>query len=173
MVIKFKKLHPDAIIPAYQTDGSAGFDLHALEFTRLNSDRGIVMVRTGLAVELPAPVDVKLYGSDFLESLGCASERQTIHYELQIRPRSGLSKKGIIIVNSPGTIDSDYRGEIQIMMRLLHGDRREQQPDRREIEKGDRIAQGIVNMIVKPTITEVESLSETVRGENGFGSTGR
>jgi dUTP pyrophosphatase len=183
MKLLFKKLHPKAIIPKYQSDGAAGFDLHAIEFVRLNSDRGVVLVRTGLAVELPEPIPLKIYGSDFLESLGCAAERQTVSFELQIRPRSSMAKKGVIIPNSPGTIDSDYRGEILIPMRLLHGNRREQQRDRYEdervwqcyicdIQEGERIAQGIVNMIVVPEIAEVETLSETIRGEGGFGSTG-
>jgi len=182
MKLLFKKLHPKAIIPKYQSNGAAGFDLHAIEFTRLNSDRGVVLIKTGLAVELPAPISFKVRGSDFLESLGCAAETLSVSFELQIRPRSSLAKKGFIIPNSPGTIDSDYRGEILVPMRLLHGNRREQQRDLEEntrwmcyigdIQEGERIAQGIVNMIVIPEIVEVDELSETIRGEGGFGSTG-
>jgi dUTP pyrophosphatase len=102
------------------------------------------MVRTGLAFEIPEG------------------------YELEVRPRSGLACKGsVILVNSPGTLDSDYRGE------LLIGLRRLPEPDYYNIEAGDRIAQVKVNEVLSIEFVEVAELSETVRGINGFGSTGR
>lgn len=176
----FKKLDPRAIIPSYQTDGAAGFDLHALEFTRLNSQRGVTLVRTGLAVELPYPIEITsdpdYYGvSGYRENL-------TFHFELQIRPRSGLAIKNFVIIpNSPGTIDCDYRGEIKVPMRIMQGDiwtssdRDEAMklPWIYDIQPGDRIAQGIVNMVIKPKIMEVDELTITKRGDGGFGSTGK
>jgi dUTP pyrophosphatase len=142
MTIKFKKLNEDAIIPSYQTKGAAGFDLHASEkFTILNNG-GTFVVPTGLSVELPED------------------------YELQIRPRSGLAAKHeITVLNTPGTIDSDYRGEIKILLKNFG-------PYTKTFDKGERIAQGVINKIEKPIILEVTELTETERGEAGFGSTG-
>ena len=142
MVIKFKKLDPNAIIPSYQSKGASGFDLHVLEEIAAPSCT-TTMVRTGLAVEVPDG------------------------YELQIRPRSGVSyKTGLMIKNSPGTIDSDYRGEIKILVyntgeRFGHC-----------LERGYRIAQGVIVPVVKASIEEAGELSTTVRGEHGLGSTG-
>ena len=142
--IKVKRLSERAIIPKYQTEGSACFDIHAL----INSPYDIInpkdqlLVKTGLAFEIP------------------------IGYELQIRPRSGLAKKHkITVTNSPGTLDSDYRGELMILIYNL-GD----QPF--SINSGDRIAQCAVCPVVNALITEVEELDDTDRGSGGFGSTG-
>lgn len=144
MIIKFKKLHEDAIIPKYQTKGSAGFDFHSIEDVELF--RGTVLVKTGLSIEIPEG------------------------YELQIRSRSGLAfKENIIVLNSPGTIDSDYRGEIGIILnRTIDGTKKSF-----SIKKGDRIAQGVICKIEQPSIEVVEKLSETERGIGGFGSTGK
>jgi dUTP pyrophosphatase len=162
VLIKFKKVHPNAVIPKYQTFGAAGFDLHAVEFTRLNSARGVTLVRTGLAVEIPKEITIR--------------DLFSFKAELMLRPRSGLSTKGLMIVNSPGTIDSDYRGEIMVPMRLLPGDERTQpakdMPWTHDIHPGDRIAQGVINIILTPWIIEAEELSSTARGAGGFGSTG-
>ncbi len=132
--------HP---LPQYETIGSAGLDLRAntSEPITLGSlERAIVP--TGLFIELP-------YG-----------------YEAQIRPRSGLSiKKGLSLVNSPGTIDSDYRGEIGIIMVNLS-------PEPKIIEPGERIAQMVIAEYKQIEWAEVEVLSETARGAGGFGSTG-
>jgi dUTP pyrophosphatase len=88
-------------------------------------------------------------------------------YELQVRPRSGLAAKyGITVVNSPGTIDEDYRGEIKVIL-LNQGLRRV------HLCRGDRIAQLVLAPVIRPLIVEVNTLSETVRGANGFGSTGQ
>ena len=87
-------------------------------------------------------------------------------YEVQIRPRSGLAfKHGITVLNTPGTIDSDYRGEIKVLL-INHSN------EKFEIKKGDRIAQAVVAPVIQAKIVEVDELSDTARGESGFGSTG-
>ncbi|MEI6058139.1 MAG: dUTP diphosphatase [archaeon] len=142
MNIKIKKLKPNAIIPKYAHHGDAGMDLFSTEDYVLNSGER-KLISTGLAFEIP-------YGA-----------------ELQIRPRSGLAlKHGISIVNSPGTLDFGYRGELGVIL-INHG------KDNFEIKKGDKIAQAILNKIEIAEIEEVEELSDTSRGEGGFGSTGK
>ena len=141
MRIKIKKLHPQAIIPKYQTTFSAGFDLHALDSHILKANER-ALISTGLAFEIESG------------------------FEVQVRPRSGLAlKNGISVLNTPGTIDSDYRGEIKVIL-VNHS-----QEDF-IIRKGDRIAQGVVNEITQAVFAEVEKLSESQRGESGFGSSG-
>ena len=141
MVLKIKKLNPKAIIPAYQTEEAAGFDLHSIEDVIIKPNER-KLISTGLAFEIE-------FG-----------------YEVQIRPRSGLAfKEGITVLNSPGTIDSDYRGEIKVLLINL-GDRDF------KIKRGDRIAQAVVAPIIQAKIVEVDNLSTTKRGEKGFGSTG-
>lgn len=139
--IKIKKLHKDAEIPKYQSMEAAGFDLHSIDELVLKAgDR--VVVSTGLAFEIESG------------------------FEVQVRPRSGLAlKNGISVLNTPGTIDSDYRGEIKVIL-INHS-----QEDF-IIRKGDRIAQGVVNEITQAVFAEVEMLSESQRGESGFGSSG-
>lgn len=144
VTIKFKKLENfRGDLPEYETAYAAGMDVRARvdEAVTLNpGERGLVP--TGLSVEIPRG------------------------YEMQVRPRSGLaSKKGIGLVNSPGTIDADYRGEIKIIV-INHG----QQPF--TIEDQDRIAQFVVAPVVQAEILEAVELEETERGEGGFGSTG-
>ena len=142
MKLKIKKINPEAIIPAYQTKEAAGFDLHSIENVVLKPGER-KLIGTGLAFEIE-------YG-----------------YEVQIRPRSGLAfKHGITVLNSPGTIDSDYRGEIKVLL-INHSD------EEFEIKKGDRIAQAVVASVIQAEIVEVEELSSTERGEGGFGSTGK
>lgn len=140
--IKIKKLSTNAIIPSYQSDEAAGFDLHSIEDMLVKAhDR--VLIKTGFAMELPSG------------------------YELQVRPRSGLALKyGITLLNSPGTVDSDYRGEIMIIL-INHSN------DDFVIKKGDRIAQGVVQAVIQAKFELTEVLSETSRGEGGFGSTGK
>jgi dUTP pyrophosphatase len=139
--LKIKKLKNEAIIPSYQTKEAAGFDLHSIEDVILNPGER-KLIGTGLAFEID-------YG-----------------FEVQIRPRSGLAyKKGISVLNSPGTIDSDYRGEIKILL-INHSN------EKFKIKKGDRIAQAVVAPVIQAEIVEVEELSETKRGKGGFGSTG-
>ena len=142
MKLKIKKLKNEAQIPSYQTKEAAGFDLHSIENVVLKPGER-KLIGTGLAFEIE-------YG-----------------YEVQIRPRSGLAfKHGITVLNSPGTIDSDYRGEIKVLL-INHSD------EEFEIKKGDRIAQAVVAPVIQAEIVEVEELSSTERGESGFGSTGK
>jgi len=142
MVLKIKKLTPEAIIPAYQTKEAAGFDLHSIEDVVLKPNERR-LIGTGLAFEIE-------YG-----------------YEVQIRPRSGLAfKYGITVLNSPGTIDSDYRGEIKVLLINLG-------EEEFEIKKGERIAQAVVAPVIQAQFEEVEELSSTSRGSGGFGSTGK
>jgi dUTP pyrophosphatase len=142
MILKVKKLNKDAIIPAYQSEEAAGFDLHSIEDVILKPDER-KLIKTGLAFEIEKG------------------------FEVQIRPRSGLAYKyGITVLNSPGTIDSDYRGDIKVLLINL-GEKDF------EIKKGDRIAQAVVAPVVQAEFIEVEELSDTKRGSGGFGSTGK
>ena len=139
-----KKLHKNIILPEYKTDGSSGMDLMAnVEQTVKILPGEKKIISTGIMVAIPE------------------------QYEIQIRPRSGLAaKNGISVLNTPGTIDSDYRGEIKVILINLG-------KDIFEINKNDRIAQMIVCPIIKVELKEVESLPETIRGGGGFGSTNK
>lgn len=130
-------------LPRYETGGSAGMDLRAhLESAVILAPLGRTLVPTGLFVELPDG------------------------YEAQIRPRSGLaSRRGLTMLNSPGTIDSDYRGEIKCIVVNLSN-------EHQTIEPGERIAQMVISRYEQIAWIQVESLSETDRGAGGFGSTG-
>jgi dUTP pyrophosphatase len=140
MKVKIRRL-ADVPLPCRQTQGSAGFDLCAAEETVIPA-HGFGSVGTGLAVELP--------------------ERT----EAQVRPRSGLAAKhGIGILNSPGTIDSDYRGEIRVV--LFNASDQDY-----KINRGDRIAQIIFSVLADVELVETDLLSETSRGAGGFGHTG-
>ena len=137
-----KKLQKNIILPEYKTDGSSGMDLMAnVEQTVKILPGEKKIISTGIMVAIPE------------------------QYEIQIRPRSGLAaKNGISVLNTPGTIDSDYRGEIKVILINLG-------KDTFEINKNDRIAQMIICPIIKVELKEVESLPETIRGGGGFGST--
>ncbi len=131
-------------LPAYTTEGSAGMDIRAFlnEPVTLQSLQRI-LVPTGLFIELPQG------------------------YEAQVRPRSGLAiKQGITCLNTPGTIDSDYRGEIKIILINLSG-------DPQVVNSGDRIAQMVIQKVERINWEEVILLSETARNNGGFGSTGK
>ena len=130
-------------LPAYQTPGSAGMDLRAAVLEPIDLvPGGRTAIPTGLKIAVP-------HG-----------------YEAQVRPRSGLAiKQGLTVVNAPGTIDSDYRGEVGVLLVNLGQD-----PVR--IERGMRIAQLVIAPVVQVEIQAVESLDETERGSGGFGSTG-
>ncbi|EFH11886.1 dUTP diphosphatase [Pseudoroseomonas cervicalis] len=145
MKIAIRRLpHAEGLpLPSYATDGAAGFDLLAAITAPLVIAPGQrALVPTGLQMALPA------------------------NHELQIRPRSGLAlKHGITLPNSPGTIDEDYRGEVQIIV-LNAGDA----PF--TIERGMRIAQGVLAPVIRAGWEEVDTLPETGRGAGGFGSTG-
>ncbi len=152
MQIPFKKLHPDAMKPKYETRGSAGFDLHALEDVVILPGE-TKLIKTGLSFEIPS------------------------NYVLDIRPRSGMSlKTKMRIANSPGTIDSDYRGEVCIVAENTESNKHaifNFVPSQSiKIKKGDRIAQGVLVAIAQGEFELKEELSETERGDGGFGSTG-
>lgn len=141
MQVKLKKLHPEAKIPSYQSKGAAGFDFCSIEKKMIKAGEW-ELVKTGLAFEIAEG------------------------YELQVRPRSGLAlKNGISVLNSPGTVDSDYRGEICVIL-INHS-----KVDF-NIEVGDRIAQGVIAKVEQVGFELVENLSDTQRGEGGFGSSG-
>lgn len=141
--VKFKRLSPNAVIPAYQTGGAAGLDLVAAneEPIMIHMGAQAVLVPLGFAMELPPG------------------------YEAQVRPRSGLAVKGVSVANSPGTIDEDYRGEVKVIIRN-HG-------PMFAIHKGDRIAQMVIARVAKAKLETVDELTDTSRGAGGFGSTGK
>ncbi len=141
--ILIKKLSKNVNLPRYTTEGSSGLDLGADIKSPINIDPGgISIIPTGIAVSIPK------------------------NFEIQIRPRSGLAAKNqISVLNTPGTIDSDYRGEIKVILINLG-------KKNFTVEKGARIAQMVVCPIIKPKIIEVDILEETSRGSGGFGSTG-
>ena len=141
MKINITKLNENAVIPQYATELSAGADLCSTESLSL-LPRQRALIHTGWAIALPAG------------------------YEAQVRPRSGLAlKKGITVLNTPGTIDADYRGEIGVIL-LNTSD------EVFEINPGDRIAQMVIKKHERAEFEEVDELSTTARGEGGFGSTG-
>jgi dUTP pyrophosphatase len=141
--ILIKRLSKEVSLPKYETSGSSGMDLAANINSKVNIDPGkTAVIPTGLAISIPKG------------------------YEVQIRPRSGLAaKKKITVLNTPGTIDADYRGEIKVILINLS-------KDSFEVEKGLRIAQMVVCPIVQAQLKEVDDLKQTERGEGGFGSTG-
>ena len=143
MVVRFKKLRPQAVLPRYMSAEAAGLDLaSAAEAPVIVAPGARVGVPTGLAMELPPG------------------------FEGQVRPRSGLAiKHGITVVNAPGTIDSDYRGELTVLLVNLGA-------DAYTIEPGARIAQLVIAPVTRAEIAEVSELSSTVRGGGGFGHTG-
>ncbi|HSU50944.1 MAG TPA: dUTP diphosphatase [Segetibacter sp.] len=134
----------DNPLPAYATEGSSGMDLRAdiaEDFVLQSLERRLVP--TGLFIELPQG------------------------YEAQVRPRSGMAvKHGITCLNSPGTVDADYRGELKVVLVNLSN-------EPQTIHKGDRIAQIVFQKVEAVTLTEVEEISATIRGEGGFGHTGK
>lgn len=138
------RLEPGAQAPSYQTDGSAGADLRAYLAAPLTIAPGKrALVPTGMSLELPPG------------------------YEAQVRSRSGLAaSRGIACLNAPGTIDSDYRGEVKVIL-MNHGD------DAFTVEPGDRIAQLVVAPVSRAEFEPADGLSDSARGSGGFGSTGR
>lgn len=131
------------ILPEYKSKGAAAFDLQADLDEPLILKAGCVdIIPTGLFFEIPE------------------------NFEIQIRSRSGLATKGIFVVNSPGTIDSDYRGEVKIILGNIS-------KEDFTIEPGDRVAQAVVAVAGQVNLFEVKTLSKTERGDGGFGSTGK
>jgi len=142
-LLRVKKKDKGVPLPKYETSGSAGLDIKAfIDADLAIPPMGRVKIPTGLFLEIPEG------------------------YEAQIRPRSGLALKwGITLLNSPGTIDSDYRGELEVIL-INTG------PESFTVKNGDRIAQMVISPVVHVVISEAELLSETERGAGGFGSTG-
>jgi dUTP pyrophosphatase len=142
-VVRFKRLRPLAVLPRYMTAGAAGMDLVAAGDEPVTlPPGGRAAVPTGWAIELPPD------------------------FEGQVRPRSGLAlRSAVTVLNAPGTIDSDYRGELTVLLVNLG-----QEPHL--IRPGDRIAQLVVAPVVQAEVEEVASLSDTSRGAGGFGHTG-
>ena len=139
-----KKLNPKAELPKYKTEGSSGMDLMALiENSITIKSQNSALIPTGLSIAIPEDMEV------------------------QIRPRSGLAaKSNISVLNTPGTIDSDYRGEIKIIL-FNHG------KEEFTVNNNDRIAQMILMPVIKAEFEEIKELPKTVRGSGGFGSTGK
>jgi len=142
--ILVKKFNKNINLPNYKTAGSSGMDLMAYIKKKIIINPGKTeLIPTGISVAIPK------------------------NYEIQIRPRSGLAvKKGISVLNTPGTIDSDYRGEIKIILINLS-------KKSFIINSGDRIAQMVLCPVAKAKIKEVKNLPKTIRGKGGFGSTGK
>lgn len=141
MTLRFKKIHTDATLPSYAHASDAGMDVRSVEDVTVPA-MGRVLVHTGLVMLLP-PM-----------------------YEAQVRPRSGLAlKHGITVLNTPGTIDSGYRGEVCVILANF-GDSDFQ------VKKGDKVAQIVVAPVVQAEIEAASEIDETDRGAGGFGSTG-
>ncbi len=139
--VRITRLGQNVALPAYETAGAAGMDLRAAEDAVLKPGARLLMP-TGIAMALPQG------------------------FEAQVRPRSGLAvKHGVTVLNAPGTIDSDYRGEIKVPL-INHG------AEDFVIARGDRIAQMVIAAVTQATWLEVDSLDETARGAGGFGSSG-
>ena len=142
--VLIKKLNPSVKLPSYKTNGASGMDLMAFIEKPIDLEPGkSCLVPTGLTVAFPEK------------------------YEIQIRPRSGLAaKNNISILNTPGTIDSDYRGELKIIL-FNHGSKKFL------INNNDRVAQMVLTPIIKMKLVETNELPESIRGKGGFGSTGK
>ena len=142
--VLFKKLNPSVQLPSYKTNGASGMDLMAfIEKSIILEPGKSSLVPTGLSVAFPK------------------------EYEIQIRPRSGLAaKNNISVLNTPGTIDSDYRGELKIIL-FNHG------KENFTINNNDRVAQMVLTPVIKMELEETNELPESIRGDGGFGSTGK
>ena len=141
MTLRFKRIHPDAVLPAYAHPSDAGMDIRSVADIVIPRG-GRALVPTGLVAILP-PM-----------------------HEIQVRPRSGLAlKHGVTVLNTPGTIDSGYRGEIGVILANF-GD------SDFYVAKGDKVAQLVFAPVVQPEVVETDTIDETDRGAGGFGSTG-
>ena len=142
VLIKKMPQAQDLTLPLYMSEYAAGMDLCAAAADKLEPGK-FKLIPTGIAIALPPG------------------------YEGQVRPRSGLAlKHGVTILNAPGTIDADYRGEVKVIL-INHGEKTYY------LKKGDRIAQLVVKAVTRAILNEVENLPETLRGEGGFGHTGQ
>ncbi len=141
MTLAFKRIHPDAVLPSYAHPSDAGMDLRSVADVVI-APGARALVPTGLVMMLPPG------------------------YEAQVRPRSGLAlKHGVTVLNTPGTIDSGYRGEVGVILANF-GD------CDFSVRKGDKIAQAVIAPVTQPDIVESDVVDETDRGAGGFGSTG-
>lgn len=141
MTLGFNRIHPDAVLPAYAHPSDAGMDLRSVEDVSIEPGRR-ALVHTGLVVNLP-PM-----------------------HEAQVRPRSGLALKyGVTVLNTPGTIDAGYRGEIGVILANFG-------ESAFKVAKGDKIAQLVIAPVLQPEVVEAYEIDETDRGADGFGSTG-
>lgn len=141
MKVKILKLHDLAVVPAYKYHGDSGLDLYSIE-EQILQPGDVKLIQTGIAIELPEGT------------------------EAQIRPRSGLAlKNSVTVLNTPGTVDASYRGEIGVIL-INHG------KNPFHVQQGMRIAQMVITPVIKAEIEQVNSLDETTRGSGGFGSTG-
>ena len=142
MTLRFKRIHPDAVLPAYAHPSDAGMDVRSVADLVIPPG-GRALVPTGLVAIIP-PM-----------------------YEIQVRPRSGLAlKHGVTVLNTPGTIDSGYRGEIGVILANFS--------DKDfSVAKGDKVAQLVFAQVVQPEVVETDTIDETDRGAGGFGSTGK
>lgn len=141
MKLKIKKLNQDAIIPNYAHITDSGMDLYSIE-DKIIRPNETALIKTGLKIELPP------------------------NTEAQIRPKSGIAlKNSVTVLNTPGTIDEGYTGEIQVIL-INHGERLY------KVNKGEKIAQLVVMPVIRVQVEEIEELQETSRGVGGFGSTG-
>ncbi len=141
MTLRFKRIHPDAVLPAYAHPSDAGMDLKSVADVVIPRG-GRALVPTGLVVLLPPG------------------------YEAQVRPRSGLAlKHGVTVLNSPGTVDSGYRGEIGVILANFGA-------ADFAVKTGDKIAQLVIAPVTQPQVEEADVVDETDRGAGGFGSTG-
>ena len=141
--ILIKRLSKEVALPKYETQGSSGMDLSANVVSSINIEPGKKeIIPTGIAISVPKG------------------------FEVQIRPRSGLAAKhNVTVLNTPGTVDADYRGELKVILINLG-------QETFKIEKGFRIAQMVLSPVVQAKFEEVDNLDDTERGEGGFGSTG-
>ena len=140
--VKIKKINSEAIIPKYAHEGDSGMDVYSINNYELKSGER-KLIGTGLKVEIP------------------------IGYEIQVRPKSGLAlKKGLTVLNTPGTVDSGYRGELGVIL-INHSN------ETYNIGKGEKVAQIILSKVEKMVLEETEELSSTERDVGGFGSTGQ
>lgn len=142
--VRFRKIHPDAFLPAYKTEGAAGADVHACTPTTdiVVAPSDVVLIPTGLELEIPEG------------------------YQGEVRARSGLAwKEGLFVLNGPGTIDSDYRGELKVILANFSS-------QQRVIRHGERIAQLVIMPVIRARFVE-SHLRETAREKGGFGSTGK
>ena len=159
MRVKVKKLHPDARLPRYHDGDDSGADLHAVEAVRIEAGRW-AMVPTGIAVELPRPRSIRVIVE--------GEEREVRQVpEVQVRPRSGLAARhGIMVLNSPGTIDCNYTDEWRIL--LFNAG-----PEPFAIAPGDRVAQAVFTWTEQLEFIEASDLDEERSRGGGFGSSGQ